>query len=307
MATDVGLTARAEFGDTMNILVTGANGQLGTELRNVTAGSRNNYIFSDVTSLPGVETLNLDITNIDAVRIVCDSEKVNVIVNCAAYTNVDKAEDEPSMAMLLNCTAAGNLAKVAAERDAALIHISTDYIFHGDIPMPCKEDWPTDPLGVYGSTKLAGEKEIERSGCRSVILRTAWLYSPYGKNFVKTMLRLTEERDSLNVVFDQIGTPTYAYDLASLITRIIEDGQLDKTGIYHFSNEGAVSWYDFAKAISEIGETACDIRPCHTEEYPSKAQRPRFSVLDKTKVKETFKVTIPYWRDSLADCIKRIK
>ncbi len=298
---------RAEFGDTMNILVTGANGQLGTELRNVTAGSRNNYIFSDVTSPPGVETLNLDITNIDAVRIVCDSEKVDVIVNCAAYTNVDKAEDEPSMAMLLNSTAAGNLAKVAAERDAALIHISTDYIFHGDIPMPCKEDWPTDPLGVYGSTKLAGEKEIERSGCRSVILRTAWLYSPYGKNFVKTMLRLTEERDSLNVVFDQIGTPTYAYDLASLITRIIEDGQLDKTGIYHFSNEGAVSWYDFAKAISEIGGTTCDIRPCHTEEYPSKAQRPRFSVLDKTKVKETFKVTIPYWRDSLADCIKRIK
>ncbi len=307
MATDVGLTARAEFGDTMNILVTGANGQLGTELRNVTAGSRNNYIFSDVTSPPGVETLNLDITNIDAVRIVCDSEKVDVIVNCAAYTNVDKAEDEPSMAMLLNCTAAGNLAKVAAERDAALIHISTDYIFHGDVPLPCKEDWATDPLGVYGSTKLAGEKEIERSGCRSMILRTAWLYSPYGKNFVKTMLRLTEERDSLNVVFDQIGTPTYAYDLASLITRIIEDGQLDKTGIYHFSNEGAVSWYDFAKAISEIGGTTCDIRPCHTEEYPSKAQRPRFSVLDKTKVKETFKVTIPYWRDSLADCIKRIK
>lgn len=307
MATDAGLTARAEFGDTMNILVTGANGQLGTELRNVTAGSRNNYIFSDVTSLSGVETLNLDITNIDAVRIVCDSEKVDVIVNCAAYTNVDKAEDEPSMAMLLNSTAAGNLAKVAAERDAALIHISTDYIFHGNIPMPCKEDWPTDPLGVYGSTKLAGEKEIERSGCRSVILRTAWLYSPYGKNFVKTMLRLTEERDSLNVVFDQIGTPTYAYDLASLITRIIEDGQLDKTGIYHFSNEGAVSWYDFAKAISEIGGTTCDIRPCHTEEYPSKARRPRFSVLDKTKVKETFKVTIPYWRDSLADCIKRIK
>lgn len=307
MATDVGLTARAEFGDTMNILVTGANGQLGTELRNVTAGSRNNYIFSDVTSPPGVETLNLDITNIDAVRIVCDSEKVDVIVNCAAYTNVDKAEEEPSMAMLLNCTAAGNLAKVAAERDAALIHISTDYIFHGDVPLPCKEDWATDPLGVYGSTKLAGEKEIERSGCRSMILRTAWLYSPYGKNFVKTMLRLTEERDSLNVVFDQIGTPTYAYDLASLITRIIEDGQLDKTGIYHFSNEGAVSWYDFAKAISEIGGTTCDIRPCHTEEYPSKAQRPRFSVLDKTKVKETFKVTIPYWRDSLADCIKRIK
>ena len=283
----------------MNILVTGANGQLGREMQRLSAVSPNNYTFTDVAEL--------DVTDAGAVRQAVAQTRAEVIVNCAAYTNVDKAEDEPSMAMLLNCTAAGNLAKVAAERDAALIHISTDYIFHGDIPMPCKEDWPTDPLGVYGSTKLAGEKEIERSGCRSVILRTAWLYSPYGKNFVKTMLRLTEERDSLNVVFDQIGTPTYAYDLASLITRIIEDGQLDKTGIYHFSNEGAVSWYDFAKAISEIGGTTCDIRPCHTEEYPSKAQRPRFSVLDKTKVKETFKVTIPYWRDSLADCIKRIK
>ncbi len=291
----------------MNILVTGANGQLGTELRNVTAGSCHNYIFSDVASVPGVGTLNLDITDIDALRIVCDSEKVDVIVNCAAYTNVDKAEDEPSMAMLLNCTAAGNLAKVAKERNAALIHISTDYVFHGDIPMPCKEDWLTDPLGVYGSTKLAGEKEIGKSGCRSIIIRTAWLYSPYGKNFVKTMLRLTEERDSLKVVFDQIGTPTYARDLASLIIKIIEEDKLGNTGIYHFSDEGAISWYDFAKAISEIGGTTCDIQPCHTEEYPSKAQRPRFSVLDKTKVKETFGITIPYWRDSLVDCIKRIK
>lgn len=291
----------------MNILVTGANGQLGTELRNVTAGSRHNYIFSDVTSLPDVETLSLDITNIDATRIVCDSENIDVIVNCAAYTNVDKAEDEPSMAMLLNCTAAGNLAKVAAERGAALIHISTDYVFHGDIPMPCKEDWPTEPLGVYGSTKLAGEKEIGKSECRSVIIRTAWLYSPYGRNFVKTMLRLTEERDSLKVVFDQIGTPTYARDLASLIIKIIEEDKFGNTGIYHFSDEGAISWYDFAKAISEIGGTRCAIQPCHTEEYPSKAQRPRFSVLDKAKVKETFGISIPYWRDSLADCIERIK
>ncbi len=291
----------------MNILVTGANGQLGTELRNVTVGSRDNYIFSDVISLPGVETISLDITDIDAVRIVCESEKIDVIVNCAAYTNVDKAEDEPSMAMLLNCTAAGNLAKVAAERDAALIHISTDYVFHGDIPLPCREDRQTDPLGVYGSTKLAGEKEIEKSGCRSIIVRTAWLYSPYGKNFVRTMLRLTEERDSLKVVFDQVGTPTYAHDLAALITGIIEDDKLGMTGIYHFSNEGAVSWYDFAKAICEIGGNSCDIRPCHTEEYPSKATRPRFSVLDKTKVKETFGIRVPYWRDSLEDCIKRIK
>ncbi len=291
----------------MNILVTGANGQLGTELRNVTAGSRDNYIFSDVISLAGVETASLDITDINALRILCDAEKVDVIVNCAAYTNVDKAEDEPAMAMQLNCTAAWNLAEVAAERGATLFHISTDYVFHGDIPMPCKEDWPTDPLGVYGSTKLAGEKEIEKSGCKSIIIRTAWLYSPYGKNFVKTMLRLTAEKDSLKVVFDQIGTPTYAHDLATLIATIIDNDRLGDTGIYHFSNEGAISWYDFAKAISEIGGTTCDIMPCHTDEYPSKARRPRFSVLDKTKVKETFGITIPYWRDSLVDCIKRIK
>lgn len=280
---------------------------MGTELRNVTADSRDNYIFSDVISLPEVETLSLDITNIDAVRIVCDSEKIDAIVNCAAYTNVDKAEDEPSMAVSLNCAAAGNLAKVAAERDAVLIHISTDYVFHGDLPLPCREDWPTDPLGVYGSTKLAGEKEIEKSGCRSIIIRTAWLYSPYGKNFVKTMLRLTSEKDSLKVVFDQIGTPTYAWDLAMVIHGIIEGRRLDKTGLYHFSDEGAISWYDFAKAICEIEGNTCDIQPCHTEEYPSKAKRPRFSVLDKTKIKETLGISIPYWRDSLVDCIRRIK
>ena len=291
----------------MNILVTGANGQLGTELRNVTAGSRDNYIFSDVISLPGVETLSLDITNIDAVRIVCDSEKIDVVVNCAAYTNVDKAEDEPAMAVSLNSAAAGNLATVAAERGAALIHISTDYVFHGDLALPCREDWQTDPIGVYGSTKLAGEKEIEKSGCRSIIIRTAWLYSPYGRNFVKTMLRLTSEKDSLKVVFDQIGTPTYARDLASVIHGIIEGRLLDKTGLYHFSNEGAISWYDFAKAICEIGGNTCDIQPCHTEEYPSKARRPRFSVLDKTKIKETFGLSVPYWRDSLIDCIRKIK
>jgi dTDP-4-dehydrorhamnose reductase len=291
----------------MNILVTGANGQLGTELRNVTAGSHDNYIFTDVTSLPGIETINLDITDIDAVRIVCESDSIDVIVNCAAYTDVDKAEDDPSKATLINCTAAGNLAKVAAERNAALIHISTDYVFHGDVPMPCKEDWPTDPSGVYGSTKLAGERAIRESGCRSIIFRTAWLYSPYGKNFVKTMLRLTAEKDSIKVVFDQIGTPTYAHDLASLIVRIIDGNQLEKTGTYHFSNEGAVSWYDFAEAIREISGNDCDIRPCHTEEYPSKACRPRFSVLDKTKVKSTFGITIPYWRESLKDCIERMK
>lgn len=290
----------------MNILVTGANGQLGTELRNVTADSRNNYIFSDIVPLPEVETRILDITDIDAVRAVCDSESIDAVVNCAAYTNVDKAEDNPSTAMSLNCAAAGNLARVAAERNAALIHISTDYVFNGETPLPCKEDRPTDPLGVYGSTKLAGEKEIEKSGCRNIIIRTAWLYSPYGNNFVKTMLRLTGEKESLKVVFDQIGTPTYARDLAILIHGIIEGRRLDKTGLYHYSDEGAISWYDFAKAICEIGGNTCDIQPCHTEEYPSKARRPRFSVLDKTKIKETFGISIPYWRDSLIDCINRI-
>lgn len=291
----------------MNILVTGANGQLGTELRNITAGSRNRYIFSDVISLPGVETVNLDITNIEAIRIICESERIDVIVNCAAYTNVDKAEDDTQMAMLINSTAAGNLARVAEERGATLIHISTDYVFNGRTAIPYKEDHPTAPLGVYGSTKLAGEKEIEKSGCRWIILRTAWLYSPYGRNFVKTMRQLTAERDSLKVVFDQVGTPTYARDLASLIATIIDRGMLDRTGIYHFSNEGAISWYDFAKAICELCGNTCDIKPCHTGEYPTKAVRPHFSVFDKTKVKETFGIAIPYWKDSLKDCIDRLQ
>ena len=291
----------------MNVLVTGANGQLGSELREVSAGGRDRYIFTDVSSLSGVETVFLDITNIEALRIICDSEQVDVIVNCAAYTAVDKAEDDHNGAMLLNSTAVANLAKVAAERNATLIHISTDYVFHGDMTVPYKEDWPTDPLGVYGSTKLLGEREIAKSGCRSIIFRTAWLYSPFGKNFVKTMRSLTAERDSIKVVFDQVGTPTYARDLACLIVKVISEGLLDKTGTYHFSDEGAISWYDFAKAICELSGNRCDIRPCHTNEFPSKAERPRFSVLDKTKVKETFGITIPYWRDSLIHCIKRLE
>lgn len=294
------------FGN-MNVLVTGANGQLGNELRAAAAGSRDRFIFTDVTSVPGVETVYLDITNADAVKIICDSEDVDVIVNCAAYTNVDKAEDDSATALLLNSTAAGILAQVAASRNATLIHISTDYVFHGDRTIPYKEDWPTHPLGVYGSTKLLGEKKIEESGCKSIIFRTAWLYSPYGNNFVKTMLRLTSERDSLKVVFDQVGTPTYAKDLAMLILKVIGERMLDKTGIYHFSDEGAISWYDFSKAICQIGGNTCDISPCHTEDYPSKAERPHFSVLDKTKVKATFGIRIPYWRDSLEDCVKRIK
>ena len=291
----------------MNVLVTGANGQLGSELREASAKRGGRYVFTDVTSVPGRETVYLDITNIEAVRIICESENIDVIVNCAAYTNVDKAEDDSQTALLLNSTAAGILASVAAERKATLIHISTDYVFHGDTAKPCREDWPTHPLGVYGSTKLLGEKKIADSGCDSIIFRTAWLYSPFGNNFVKTMLRLTRERDALKVVFDQIGTPTYARDLAELIVKVIEENMLYKTGIYHFSDEGAISWYDFAQAIMELGGTTCEISPCHSEDYPSKAQRPSFSVLDKTKVKETFGITIPYWRDSLVDCINRIK
>jgi len=290
----------------MNILVTGANGQLGNELRNVAVTSPNRFIFTDVISLPGIETVYLDITNIDAIRIICDSENVDVIVNCAGYTNVDKAEDDPVTCELLNCSAVRNLASVAVERDAELIHISTDYVFHGDRTFPCKEDDPTYPLGVYGSTKLAGEKALEDSGCKYIIFRTAWMYSPYGKNFLKTMKKLTAERDSLKVVFDQIGTPTYARDLAELIGKVIDENLLDRTGIYHFSNEGAVSWYDFAKTICELCGNVCDIQPCHTEEYPSKAERPRFSVLDKTKVKETFGIRIPYWKESLEHCIRRL-
>ena len=294
------------FGN-MNILVTGANGQLGNELRNAAAGSKNRFVFTDVSSVPGVETVYLDITHIDAIRIICSSEDIDVIVNCAAYTNVDKAEDDSATALLLNSTAAGNLARIAAERGASLIHISTDYVFHGDNPSPCREDWPTEPLGVYGSTKLLGEREVAESGCRSIIFRTAWLYSPYGRNFVKTIRQLSAERDSLKVVFDQVGTPTYARDLALLIMKILDENLLDRTGTYHFSNEGAISWYDFAKAICEISGNTCDIRPCHTDEFPSKATRPRFSVLDKTKVKDTFGIVIPYWRDSLIDCIKRLE
>lgn len=290
----------------MNILVTGANGQLGTEIRNAARGSSHSFIFTDVNSLPGVETVYLDITNIDAVRIIADSEMVDVIVNCAAYTNVNKAEDDIAFADLLNHEAAANLATVAAERKATLIHISTDYVFDGESCIPYKEDDTPSPTGVYGITKYSGEKSILSSGCNYLIFRTAWLYSPYGGNFVKTMMKLTSDNPSIKVVFDQVGTPTYAADLASLIVKVINDNMLDRTGIYHFSNEGAVSWYDFAKAICSIKGNVCDIQPCHTEDFPSKVRRPHYSVLDKTKVKETFGISIPYWLDSLKDCMNRL-
>ena len=290
----------------MNILVTGANGQLGTEMRNVTAGAADRYIFTDVTSLPDVETVYLDITDRDAVRLICASEKVDVIVNCAAYTNVDKAEEDVRMADLLNHQAPAILAAVAAQTGAHLIHISTDYVFQGDIPLPCREDWPVNPNGVYGVTKLQGEQAVQAAGCSWQIFRTAWLYSPYGKNFVKTMRQLTAERRVLKVVFDQVGTPTYARDLAELICKVISERKMDKEGIYHFSNEGVCSWFDFACAIRDLSGNTCDIRPCHSDEFPSKVHRPHFSVLDKTKVKETFGTVVPHWFASLKKCIERI-
>lgn len=283
----------------MNILVTGANGQLGNEMQRVAKTSSNHYIFTDVAQL--------DITDREAVLRAVKDNSIQVIVNCAAYTNVDKAEDDRETADLINNKAVENLAIAARENDATLIHISTDYVFKGDRCTPCREDWETDPLGVYGITKLAGEKSIERTGCRHIIIRTAWLYSPFGKNFVKTMQKLTAEKDSLKVVFDQVGTPTYAGDLADAIARIIETGQLGKQGIYHFSNEGVCSWYDFAREICELSGNTCNIQPCHSDEFPSKVKRPHFSVLDKTKIKDTFGIEVPYWKDSLKKCIRELK
>lgn len=290
----------------MNILVTGANGQLGREIRNASEGSGHHFVFTDVSQAADVETVYLDITNIDAVRIICGSEDIDVIVNCAAYTDVEKAESDLTFADLLNHTAAANLAEVAAERKATLIHVSTDYVFDGEANVPYKETDPPSPLGAYGMTKFAGEKSIVNSGCRYLIFRTAWLYSPYGKNFVKTMARLTASNPTVKVVFDQVGTPTCAADLAGLIVRIISEGMLDRTGIYHFTDEGVISWYDLAVAVNRLCGHGCAVRPCHTGEFPAKARRPKYSVLDKTLVKETFGVEIPYWLDSLESCLARI-
>lgn len=292
----------------MKVLVTGANGQLGMSLRRVMM--EHEAVFTDVVDVPGVETVKLDITDLSAIRSVVAKEKADAIVNCAAYTNVDAAEDNYGLAELLNARAVENLAVAMKEVDGLLIHISTDYVFGGDpYNTPCREDQKGTPTGVYGLTKLHGEQAVERVGCKHVILRTAWLYSEFGKNFVKTMLRLTAEKPTLKVVFDQVGTPTYAGDLAEAIVKILDvfDRRLDPeslTGIYHFSNEGVCSWYDFARMIAEYaGHTTCDIQPCHSDEFPSKVRRPAYSVLDKTKVKETFGLRIPYWTDSLKECI----
>lgn len=304
----------------MTILVTGANGQLGNEMRIVTKGSKDNYIFTDVVEVEGQETTMLDITDLNAVQSIVKENDVKVIVNCAAYTNVDAAESNEALAEKLNAEAPKNLAIAMKEVNGLLIHISTDYVFGGDpYNTPCKEDQKGTPTGVYGKTKLHGEQGIVATKCNYVILRTAWLYSEFGKNFVKTMLNLTSTKPQLKVVFDQVGTPTYALDLAQAISTIIADYEQEaanynqwasytKNGIYHFSNEGVCSWFDFTKMIAEIaGNTNCDILPCHSDEFPSPVKRPAFSVLDKTKVKETFGIKVPYWTDSLRKCMSNMK
>lgn len=289
----------------MNILVTGANGQLGNEMRIVSKTTSDKYIFTDVTEQEGNETVFLDITDIEAIRCMVKENDVKAIVNCAAYTNVDAAESAEELAEKLNATAPENLAKVMKEVDGLLVQISTDYVF-GKEPYntPCKEDQEGTPTGVYGLTKLHGEQNIIAIGCNHVIIRTAWLYSEFGKNFCKTMLNLTASKPQLKVVFDQCGTPTYAYDLAVAIIEILKN---PVNGIYHYSNEGVCSWYDFTKMIAEYsGQTDCDIQPCHSDEFPSPVTRPSYSVLDKTKIKETFGVKVPYWTDSLKKCIANL-
>ena len=290
----------------MNILVTGANGQLGNEMQIVAKNSKDHYIFTDVCD--GYQ--KLDITDINAIRRMVRENDVKCVINCAAWTNVDAAETAGDIVETLNAVAPENLAKVMKEENGLLVHISTDYVFGGDpYNVPCKENQQGTPTGVYGLTKLHGEQKIQASGVDHIIIRTAWLYSEFGKNFVKTMLNLTATKPQLKVVFDQTGTPTYAYDLARAIFDIVEKRKyVGHSGIYHYSNEGVCSWYDFTKMIAALaGHAACDIQPCHSYEFPSPVTRPAYSVLDKTKIKETFGLKIPYWLDSLRECMDNLK
>ncbi|MCM1451819.1 MAG: dTDP-4-dehydrorhamnose reductase [Clostridium sp.] len=294
----------------MNILITGANGQLGMEMRAIVGEHGDwNCTFSDVTQVDGLETMELDITDREAVEKAVEELGVNCIVNCAAYTNVDKAESDQQLCHKLNAEAPAILAEAMKGVGGLLVQISTDYVFGADgHNEPLTEEITGIPTGVYGQTKLDGEKAIEASGCNYAIIRTAWLYSEYGKNFVKTMLQLTATKPELKVVFDQVGTPTYALDLAKAIAKVVEgwkrEGEGECKEIYHFSNEGVISWYDFAKAIAEMaGHRQCAISPCHSGEFPSPVKRPPYSVLDKTKIKERLGADVPYWRDSLYVCI----
>lgn len=293
---------------TMNILVTGANGQLGNEMRIISKDSTDNYIFTDVNQIEGLETTYLDITDLEAIRKMVAENNVSAIVNCAAWTNVDGAEDPDKYNLVekLNAAAPENLAKAIKEVDGWLVQVSTDYVF-GKEPYntPCKEDQKGTPTGVYGLTKLHGEEKIIATGCKHIIIRTAWLYSEFGKNFCKTMMNLTATKPALKVVFDQVGTPTYAWDLATAIVAALKN---PVEGVYHYSNEGVCSWFDFTKMIAEYaGQTDCDIQPCHSNEFPSPVTRPSYSVLDKTKIKETFGIKVPYWTESLKKCINNLK
>lgn len=290
----------------MNILVTGANGMLGNTIQLVVKNSKDHYVFTDVCD--GYQ--KLDITNIEDIRKTVKKHNIECIINCAAWTNVDAAETAGNIVETLNATAPENLAKAMKEVDGLLVHISTDYVFGGDpYNTPCKEDQKGTPTGVYGLTKLHGEEKIQAVGGKHIIIRTAWLYGEFGKNFVKTMMNLTATKPELKVVFDQCGTPTYAVDLANAIFDIVENRKYEgNTGIYHFSNEGVCSWYDFAKQIAKLaGNTNCNIQPCHSNEFPSPVKRPAYSVFDKTKIKETFGTNVPYWEDSLEKCMENLK
>ena len=291
------------------ILVTGANGQLGNEMRIIAKNSSDIYLFTDINQVEGVETTFLDITDLEAVQQCVVDNNIDVIVNCAAYTNVDAAETNEDLAEKLNAEAPKNLAKAIKEVGGLLVQISTDYVFGKELyNVPCREEQQGTPTGVYGKSKLHGEQNIIEIGGNYVIIRTAWLYSEFGKNFCKTMMNLTSTKSQLNVVFDQVGTPTYAYDLAKAIVVIIDKFDGTQTGVYHYSNEGVCSWFDFTKMIAEYnGTTACDILPCHSDEFPSPVKRPAYSVLDKTKIKKVFGIGIPYWTDSLKKCITNLK
>ena len=313
----------------MNILVTGANGQLGNEIRLASLGSAHKFVFSDIcddsqesvsmlSHLAGkqvdVPTVQLDITDREAIGALVRKENIGAVINCAAFTNVDAAESAPELSEKLNADAPANLAAVMKETGGLLLHISTDYVF-GLEPYntPCREDRQGTPTGVYGLTKLHGEQKIAASRCKSVIVRTAWLYSEFGKNFCRTMLSLTSSKPAVKVVFDQVGTPTYAGDLAKVLLEIVdayacEGESFDRCGIYHYSNEGVCSWFDFARMTAEFaGHDECEVLPCHSFEFPSPVVRPAYSVLDKTRIKETFGVRVPYWTDSLRFCINNMK
>jgi len=282
----------------MNILITGCNGQLGNEMQLLAKEyPQHTFFFTDVEEL--------DITDAAAVNQYVQVNAVDCIVNCAAYTAVDKAESNPELCALLNSQAPGYLAEAVEKRNGCLVQISTDYVFDGTNHTPYTEDEPTCPNSVYGRTKLAGEQQAMHKCSRTMIIRTAWLYSSFGSNFVKTMLRLGREKSELGVIFDQIGTPTYARDLARVIMKAVDKGIIP--GIYHFTNEGVTSWYDFTLAIHRLaGITTCRVRPLHTSEYPTPATRPHYSVLDKSKIKQAYGITIPHWESSLASCLKNL-